>query len=183
MIRLALLTLTLAACDQAPAPEAPAAPAPVVEEPAAMGPHGADEAEPVHVAPGEEAHYGADFTLADASPAATLLADPAAFEGQTIRVAGRVAEVCQKAGCWLVLTSEDQSMRVTMKEHGFGVDKLGTGADCEVEGTVVALEVDPERVEHFRSESPEGAAMPEEAAEAGKTWELVATAVTLRRPA
>ena len=68
-------------------------------------------------------------------------------------------------------------MRVTMKEHAFGVPKNSTGQLADIEGLVVQKAVDPKLVEHYKSEG-DGGAVPEE----GKAVqaELVATSVRLR---
>ncbi len=122
--------------------------------------------------------YGAAQTLTSAVPAADVLADPKKYANTTVRVEGKVSSVCQKAGCWLVLADDKgNQMRVTMKEHSFGVPKDVTGQLADIEGTLVEKPVDPATVEHYKSES-NGGPVPEE----GKTVhaEIVATGVRLR---
>ena len=106
---------------------------------------------------------------------------PDAFEGKTVRLQGRVTDVCQKAGCWMVMTDDTNHLRITMKDHAFAVDKQGAGSDCIVEGIVKSKAVDPAEVAHFKSESTEGAVIPEEQATSDKTWELVASGVKMRK--
>ena len=125
-------------------------------------------------------HFGEPFSVDAKLTAADLLADPSAYVGQTIRVEGRVADVCQQAGCWMVLAEGDKSIRVLMKDHAFSVDKGGTGAIAVVQGEVVETPIDPATVEHLASESQNPDAMPENGAE-GSIFELVASGVSLRR--
>ena len=102
--------------------------------------------------------YGTPFsTETTVTPAATLLASPADFVGKSVRVEGRVADVCQKMGCWMVIADGDQSMRVLMKDHAFAVDKQGASRTCQIDGIVEAKPIDPKTVEHFESESADGA--------------------------
>lgn len=181
-----MLSLSLLlACSTASAPgaatgEPAATSAPVVE----TAPVAAVEShpEPVAAAPGAT-HFGSAFTVPDASviPAASFLASTAQYVGQTVRIEGRVADVCQKAGCWMVIAEGDKTLRIRMKEHGFSVAKDGAGALACVEGTVVEITVDPATAEHFASEATPGAALPETAATAGKVYEIEATAVELKR--
>jgi len=124
--------------------------------------------------------FGAGFTIEQVTPAATLLADPASFESKTLRVEGRVADVCQKAGCWMVIAEGDETMRVLMKDHGFAVAKDATGSLCQVEGVVTKRVLDDEWVEHLASESADVEKMPEKKATAGVVYELEATAVRTR---
>ena len=85
-------------------------------------------------------------------PLATLLAAPQDYVDQTLVVEGNVVDVCQKAACWLVLEHEGQTIRVLMKDHGFAVAVDGTGGVSQVYGTLKAVEIDPEFVEHLESE-------------------------------
>lgn len=126
-------------------------------------------------------HFGLEFTLETSLPAGTVLTNPDEYVGKTVRVTGKVSDVCQKMGCWMVITDADQHMRITTKDHKFFVAKDGAGATCDLEGTVVKREASPARTEHFKSEQSEGAPIPaaEEAGEA--TYEIVASAIRFDR--
>ncbi len=123
--------------------------------------------------------YGAELDINAAIPAATLMDSPKDYVGQEIVVEGRVADVCQTKGCWMVLADGDRTMRVTMKDHAFAVDMNGIGGDCQIMGTVLEKEVDAETVAHYASESKNADAMPEKA-EGGAMFEIEATAVRMR---
>jgi len=71
-------------------------------------------------------HFGTDFSLAEADAVACekVLADPAAYVGHTVRVKGRVADVCQQAGCWLVLTPTHSSLENSGLENS-GLENSG----------------------------------------------------------
>lgn len=166
----------LAACDNA-TPEAPAA----APEPVAH--HEQEHTEPAPAAAaaaGEWSHYGQPFAGTDIKPATEVLGDPASFVDQTVIVEGKVTDVCQKAGCWMVITDDERTMRVLMKDHSFAVDKGGTGAHCRVEGQIMAKEVDPEEVAHFESESANTDQMPEKQAKDNIVYQLVATGVAMK---
>ena len=125
-------------------------------------------------------HFGAPFALTEAVTVSEILSRPADFVDQPVQVKGRVADVCQKAGCWMVITEGEQTVRVSMKDHSFSVAKDGAGSTCQVEGTLVAKTVDPEFVAHLEGESEKPELMPEKDAAAGETvYELEATGVAL----
>ncbi len=127
-------------------------------------------------------HWGAEFQVEEITPASALLADPASFQGKSVRVEGTVGEVCQAKGCWMVIAEGDKTMRVMMKDHSFGVDKDIASQDCQVEGTVTVRELDPEFVEHLASESENPDAMPEKHnAQDGKVYEFEAVAVSSKK--
>lgn len=115
-------------------------------------------------------------------PAKDFLADPGAHVGKTVLIEGRVADVCQKAGCWMVLAEGDKSIRVLTKAHKFFVAKDSTGQSCRIEGVVMAKEIKAEEVAHFESESANKDLIPEKSVQGTTTFELVASGVQLLRP-
>lgn len=149
MLALASLCL-VAACGAAPVAtqDAPVQPAPPSPSTSAAAPPPVRDGLPAILPPdsthsGGWQHYGADFRLGtDARMGCEdLLADLPAHVGQTLRVGGRVAEVCQSEGCWMVLTplnGGSQVIRVTMQDRSFSVDKQGAGRQADVEGVLVA---------------------------------------------
>ncbi|HHO49858.1 MAG TPA: DUF4920 domain-containing protein [Deltaproteobacteria bacterium] len=110
-------------------------------------------------------------------PASTVLGDPSAYESTPVRIQAEIAEVCQKKGCWAVVRDEEgHSMRVTMKDHAFGIDRDTHGFECDVEGQLVKKEVDPERIAHFKEEGSK--TNPEEGQD--EVWELVVSGISTR---
>ncbi len=143
----------------------------------------AEEAPAERAAPAAPAapwsHHGAAFSVAEALPASVVLADPSAHQARPVRVRGELTEVCQRMGCWAVLRDDaGRSVRVTMKDHAFGIAKDSRGHEGDVEGQLVSKPVDPERVAHF---AEEGSRTNPEAGKA-RAWEIVATAVATRPP-
>lgn len=124
-------------------------------------------------------HFGAAFAATEKIDAASLLADPASHVGQTVQVQGRVADVCQKQGCWMVLAEGEHSIRIRMKDHSFSVGKDGTGSLAVVEGQVVEVANDPKEAEHLASESKNPGALS--TATGAVTYEIVATGVEYLR--
>ena len=126
-------------------------------------------------------HFGADFKTAEAPVMAKALLDnPEPYVNKTITVQGRVADVCQKAGCWMVIADGDKTMRIRMAKHAFSVAKDGTGSTCQVQGEVVTRKVEASQVAHFQSESRNKDVMPEKNAKEGVTYEMVATGVAFQ---
>lgn len=165
-----VLPLALLACGSEPAP----AEAPAASEPVASG-------APAESTARDDAtwkYFGDAFTVATRTPAEEVLGDPAAHAEGPVRFTGELAEVCQKMGCWAVVRDDaGHSVRITMKDHAFGIDKDTMGRRCDVEGTLVAKKVDPKQLEHY---AEEGAT---EHPEAGKdvAWSLVASSVAVAR--
>jgi len=141
--------------------------------------HHGDEAAEVPRDDAKWKYFGEPFTVATSVPAEAVLADPAAHAGGPVRMTGELSEVCQKMGCWAVVRDgKGHSVRITMKDHAFGIDKDTKGRAVDVEGKLVSKEVDPKQLEHY---AEEGAT---EHPEAGKSvaWSLVASSVAVARP-
>lgn len=137
-------------------------------------------------APAEAAwvNYGQPATLkSEPISAVDFLADPSAHVDKTVLVEGRVADVCQKKGCWMVLAEGDKSIRVLTKDHKFGIAMDSTGQSCRIEGVVKSKEIKAEEVAHFEGESANKDVIPEKKVKGNMTYELVASSIQLLRPA
>jgi len=115
------------------------------------------------------ATYGQPMPAGDARPIATVMADAAANAGEPVKVQGRIAQVCQKTGCWLMLDNRGQGVRVRTK-HAFFVPKDASGT-ATVHGRLEPVEVTPEQAAHYAEDgvAPEGA----------REWQIVATSIAI----
>ena len=121
--------------------------------------------------------FGEPFKIKDVTPAKTFFSAPDSYVGKQIRLEGKVKDVCQKMGCWMVVSDGESSIRVTTKAHKILVAKDGAGSKCHIEGEVISRTKDPERTAHFESESTKGAPIPEKEAKGDTVYEIVATSV------
>lgn len=117
--------------------------------------HDADE--------GDGIHFGATITVEEAVALADVLAKVEAGEGlqevkldeeTTIqalptKLEGKVSEVCQAAGCWLKLATEDGQEIFINTNHEFFVPKDLTGKTVVVEGNAYKNETSVEMLKHF----------------------------------
>jgi hypothetical protein len=98
-------------------------------------------------------HFGAAFTDAKAVSLADVLADVNAYAGKTIKVEGKVKDVCQNKGCWLVVTDGEREIRVTFKDYGFFVPKDSAEREVTLEGTVAKKTISEGAAQHYAEES------------------------------
>ena len=112
--------------------------------------------------------FGADVPAGDAVPLSQALAEPAAHEGQPGKFAGRITDVCQKKGCWVMLEDNGRSARVLLGDHEFYVPKDVRGP-AEVQGVLSRVALSPAAREHMAKET--AAAVPE------AEYRIVATGV------
>lgn len=140
---LVLMCLPLAACDKGPKTgEAKAATA------AAPAP-GAAVAATTAAPTGQT--FGAGVKLAETTPIDTILADPNAYKGKTVRVEGMVTDVCPKRGCWFEMAGgapgKKLKFKVTDGEMVFPVDSKGKVAVAE--GVVAVRELSLEETKQY----------------------------------
>lgn len=102
--------------------------------------------------------FGADLPQGPVVPLARALADPASHVGQPTVFSGRVVDVCQKKGCWVMLEDEGQGARVLLGDHDFYVPKDVRGA-AQVHGVLSRVELSPDAQRHTAEETS-GAAVP-----------------------
>lgn len=82
------------------------------------------------------------------TPIEEILAAPDAWVGKTVRIEGRVAEVCTKMGCWMDLVSQDNARMQVKVDDGvivFPLEAIGRWAAAE--GKVEVLEMSREQYE------------------------------------
>ncbi|HWU85677.1 MAG TPA: DUF4920 domain-containing protein [Kofleriaceae bacterium] len=140
---LVLVCLPLAACDKGPkAGEAKTA----TEQPA----QGTAAAQAAQAAPAGQT-FGAGVKLAASTPIDTILADPKAFQGKTVRVEGMVTDVCPKRGCWFEMAGDAAGKKLKFKvtdgEMVFPVDAKGRHAVAE--GVVAVRELSLEESKQY----------------------------------
>jgi hypothetical protein len=93
--------------------------------------------------------YGAGVSQTESVAMATLLADPKAYEGKTVRVEGTVTDVCPKRGCWFEMAGEQPGQKMRFKvrdgEIVFPMDAKGKYALAEGVVAVQSLSLEQTR--------------------------------------
>ena len=94
--------------------------------------------------------------------------------GRTLAVKGRVAEVCKMKGCWMVLTDDKNTVRITFKGYAFFVPRDLAGQTVVAEGVLSRKTLTEEEAEHLAGES---SASTPPARSSREEWALVASSV------
>lgn len=105
--------------------------------------------------------YGAGVKEAETTSVAKIMANPDAYVGKTVRIEGKVVDVCPMKGCWMELEDKDGKSSLKVKvDDGvivFPVDSKGKSAVAE--GVVESIPMDRERyvawLEHLAEERGE----------------------------
>ena len=149
---LVLMCLPLAACDKGPKTgEAKAAPPATATGPGVTATAPGPGVTTTQAAAPTGATFGAGVKLAETTPIDTILADPKAYQGKTVRVEGMITDVCPKRGCWFDLAGggpgKKLKFKVTDGEMVFPVDAKGKVAVAE--GVVAVRELSIEESKQY----------------------------------
>ena len=96
--------------------------------------------------------YGAELNAELKEVAITdLLAKPEDYDGKVIKISGNITDVCQSAGCWMILSDGTNNIRVSTL-HKFFLPKDATGKAIS-EGKFKVTEVTEEHSKAMNEES------------------------------
>lgn len=101
---------------------------------------------------------GKPLELKTQTPIASLEKTPGEFVGKTVQVRGRVAEVCEKMGCWMNLVdpATNARVRIKVKDGEIVFPKEAVGKMAVAEGKFVKIELTREQaIERARHEVEE----------------------------
>ena len=125
------------------------------------------EREPAHATPVQHTAQGAVYgaalpdALPDAIATGVAAGEPAAHAGKVAAYSGEITQVCQKKGCWLVLSGKDgQFARVAMHDHAFSVPKDARGPAI-VYGTLAEKVFSEAEIEHLKKDGAKAPAARE----------------------
>lgn len=101
---------------------------------------------------GDAKPYGKPLPEGVSTPIAQAVAGFDAHAGKPARFSGRIAEVCQAEGCWMVLEDNGQTARVMFADHAFQIPKDSAGR-AEVHGVLSRKALTPAQIEHLKEDS------------------------------
>ena len=96
--------------------------------------------------------YGKPLPEGASTPVSQAVDAFDAHAGKPARFSGRIAQVCQTKGCWMVLEDNGRIARVMFGDHAFQSPKDSTGP-AEVHGVLSRRQLTPEQVKHLEEDS------------------------------
>jgi hypothetical protein len=93
--------------------------------------------------------FGAPLAAGPFVPVERVLAEPASYVGQTLRVGGPVSSVCQVKGCWMHLGTEANPVMVKFQDYAFFVPKDAAGRHAVLEGSLAWKQESVEQTRHY----------------------------------
>jgi len=101
---------------------------------------------------------GKPLALKQQTPIAELASQPQKYVGKTVQVRGKVAEVCEKMGCWMNLVDPQTNarVRIKVKDGEIVFPKEAVGRMATAEGKFVKIELTREQaIERAKHEAEE----------------------------
>lgn len=116
------------------------------------------------------ADYGAPMPEGDAMPVTDLLPQAERHTGHAMKFSGRITQVCQAKGCWVMLDANGTGIRVKTG-HKFFLPKDATGT-AVVYGELSPVALSEDQAQHYNDESGGGVS-------AGREWQILATSIVI----
>lgn len=98
------------------------------------------------------------------------------FEGQQVATTGKIKQVCQKKGCFFILSDGDHNTRITFKDYEFFIPTNSAGNKVRLIGEFKVNELSEEKAKHYAEDAGEN---PEDIEGPQKEYSLVATSVKI----
>ena len=95
--------------------------------------------------------YGEMFPI-DSEPSTLLEALENPVDGERV-ISGTINQVCQKKGCWIILTQGLEHVRVRTKDHAFFLPKDSAGKAAKVVGVLTEVTLSKAQAKHFAEDA------------------------------
>lgn len=103
--------------------------------------------------------YGDGLAGAELIEISEILEDPEGFEGKTVRVQGKVMEVCPNMGCWMDIEDSTGRIQIKVDDGVIVFPTTAVGKESIAEGKVEVLSLTKEKyagwLEHMAQEKGE----------------------------
>lgn len=105
--------------------------------------------------------YGEPMPEGETVPVSQAIAAFDAHADRPQRFSGRITEVCQARGCWMMLEDAGVAARVMFGQHAFFIPKDSTGT-AVVHGVLARKTLTPEQAKHLGADGGKGLAVETE---------------------
>lgn len=98
------------------------------------------------------------------------------FNGRTVSTEGKIKQVCQKKGCFFMLETDKQQVRISFKDYSFFIPTNTAGSMVKLNGTFDVKTISEKDAKHYAEDAgndPDAITGPQE------EYALVATSVVI----
>jgi len=77
---------------------------------------------------------------------------PAKYQDQKVLLEGKISDVCQMKGCWLMLSDGERAIRIKFEGYSFFVPKDSRGKKVRAEGRLIQETLSEDTARHYAAE-------------------------------
>lgn len=105
-----------------------------------------------------------------------LIENSNVFKAQEVVTKGTIKQVCQKKGCFFMLSAGDKDIRITFKDYKFFIPTDAAGAQVQLKGVFKVKPLTEDQAKHYAEDAGEN---PDKIEMAEKEYNLVANSVKI----
>ena len=96
--------------------------------------------------------FGKPLSLKKTLSLQEAIQQPAKYQNQKVLLEGKISEVCQMKGCWLMLSDGERAIRIKFEGYSFFVPKDSRGKKVRAEGRLIQETLSEDMARHFAAE-------------------------------
>jgi hypothetical protein len=96
--------------------------------------------------------FGKPLSIKKAVRLQEALQQPAKYQNQKVLLEGKISDVCQMKGCWLMLSDGERAIRIKFENYSFFVPKDSRGKKVRAEGRLIQETLSEEMARHYAAE-------------------------------
>jgi hypothetical protein len=97
--------------------------------------------------------FGKPITSKKVVSLTEVVKQPEKYKDGKILLEGKIKDVCQMKGCWLMLSQGNEAIRIKFEGYSFFVPTDSRGKKARVEGKLMLETLSEETARHYASES------------------------------
>ena len=96
--------------------------------------------------------FGKPMSAMKALSLREAMEQPAKYQNQKVLLEGKVTDVCQMKGRWLMLYDGDRAIRIKFERYSFFVPKDSRGKKVRAEGRLIQETISEDMARHYAAE-------------------------------
>ena len=96
--------------------------------------------------------FGKPLSVKKAVSLQEALAQPGKYQNQKVLLEGKISDVCQMKGCWLMLSDGERDIRIKFENYSFFVPKDSRGKKVRAEGRLIQETLSEDMAHHYAAE-------------------------------
>jgi Domain of unknown function (DUF4920) len=96
--------------------------------------------------------FGKPLSIKKALSLQQALQQAAKYQSQKVLLEGKISDVCQMKGCWLMLSDGERAIRIKFEGYSFFVPKDSRGKKARAEGRLIQETLSEDMARHYAAE-------------------------------